>query len=76
MDTKQSPDLPSEPDLQEHQRLIDRAITRTAVRHIVRQAGRPGTARRVMTWQLLIIGFPALLITTAVAVLLLAGILP
>jgi hypothetical protein len=49
---------------------------RTAVRHIVPQAGRPGTARRVMTWQLLMIGFPALLITTAVAVLLLAGILP
>jgi hypothetical protein len=36
-----------EPDLQEHQRLIDRALTQTAVRHIARQAGHPapGPAR-------------------------------
>jgi len=76
MDTKQSSDLPPEPDLQEHQRLIDRAVTQTAVRHIARQVGRPGPARRVMIWQLVIVSFAALLILAAVAVLLFAGILP
>ena len=76
MDTKQSSDLPPEPDLQEHQRLIDRALTRTAVRHIARQAGRPDPAPRVMTWQLVIVSFAALLFIAAVAALLVAGILP
>jgi hypothetical protein len=73
MDTKHSSDLPPEPDLQEHQRLIDRALTQTAVRQITRQAGRPGPAPRVMTWQLAIVSFAALLIIAAVAVLLVAG---
>jgi hypothetical protein len=76
MDTKQSSDLPPEPDLQEHQRLIDRAITQAAVRHIARQAGRPGPAPRVMIWQLVMVSFAALLFIVAVAALLVAGILP
>jgi hypothetical protein len=49
MNTKQSSDLPPEPDLQEHQRLIGRALTQTAVRHFVREAGRSAPAPRVMT---------------------------
>ena len=56
-----------EPDLQEHQRLIDRALTQTAVRHIAREAGR-GPVPRVMTWEL-VIGFATLLIIAAIAVL-------
>jgi hypothetical protein len=61
---------PPEPDLQEHQRLIDRALTRTAVRHIARQAGHPAPAPRVMTWLVIVSLFIA-----AVAVLLVVGIL-
>jgi len=56
-----------EPDLQEHQRLIDRALTQTAVRHFVREAGSRSVSR-VMTWEL-VIGFATLLIIAAIAVL-------
>ena len=52
----------------EHQRLIDRALTQTAVRHIAREAGR-GPVPRVMTWQLVTASFVALLIIAAIAVL-------
>jgi hypothetical protein len=63
---------PPEPDLQEHQRLIDRALVQTAVRHFVREAGsRP--VLRVMTWEL-VIGFATLLVIAAIAVLV-VGIL-
>ena len=61
-----------EPDLQEHQRLINRALTQTAVRHFVREAGN-GPVSRVMTWEL-VIGFAALLVIAAIAVLV-VGIL-
>jgi len=70
MDTKQSSDLPPESNLREHQRLIDRAITQTAVRHIARQVGRPSPAPRLTIWQL--VSFIALLLA-AVAGLLVAG---
>jgi hypothetical protein len=69
-DTKQSSDLPLEPDLQEHQRMIDRALTQTAVRHIAREVGRPHPIARVMSWQLVTVGFVALLIIAAIAVLI------
>ena len=65
---------PSEPvtapelDLREHQRLIDRALTRTAVRHIAHEAGH-GPVPLVMTWQLVTASFVALLIIAAIAVL-------
>jgi hypothetical protein len=75
MKSKQPPGEPMtapEPDLQEHQRLIDRALTQTAVRHIAREAGR-GPVPRVMTWEL-VIGFATLLIIAAIAVLV-VGIL-
>jgi len=61
-----------EPDLQEHQRLINRALTQTAVRQIAREAGS-GPVTRVMTWEL-VIGFAALLVIAAIAVLV-VGIL-
>ena len=73
MDTRQSSDLPPEPDLQEHQRLIFRALTQTAVRHIARQAGHPGPAPHVMTW-LMMVSFAAPLFIAAIAILLVAGI--
>jgi hypothetical protein len=66
-DTKQSCDLP--PDLQEHQRMIDRALTQTTVRHIAREVGRPHPIAPVMSWQLVTVGFVALLIIAAIAVL-------
>jgi hypothetical protein len=37
--------------------------------HIAREAGRPGPIPRVMTWQLVIVSFVALLIIAAIAVL-------
>ena len=56
-----------EPDLQEHQRLIDRALTQTAVRHIAREAARPGPVPLVMV---VMVTFVSLLMMAAVLVLL------
>ena len=72
MKPKHPPGGPPEPDLREHQRLINRALTQTAVRQIAREAGS-GPVTRVMTWEL-VIGFAALLVIAAIAVLV-VGIL-
>jgi len=59
-----------EPDLQEHQRRIDRALAQNAVGHIAREAGHPGPVPLVMTWLLVMVSFVALLIVAAIAVLI------
>ena len=40
--------------MQEHQRLIHHALTQTAVRHFVREAGHSVPASRVMTWLVIV----------------------
>ena len=56
-----------EPDLQEHQRLINRARLQTAVRHIAREAARSGPVPLVMV---VMVTFVSLLMMAAVLVLL------
>ena len=67
MDTKQSSDLPPEPNLQEHQRLINRARLQTAVRQVAREAARPGPVPLVMV---VMVTCVSLLMMAAVVVLL------
>jgi hypothetical protein len=59
--------LPPEPDLQEHQRLINRALRQNAARHLARSAQNAGAP----TWGVLV--SVGVLFIAAVAALLVAS---
>jgi hypothetical protein len=67
MNRKQSPDLTPEPDLQEHRRLITRALTQNVA--------RPGPDPGATTWQVVLVSVGlAVLFIAAGAALFLASV--
>ena len=66
METKQPVDLALEPDLQEHRRLINRALARNAAREMARVAQEAGAPRCMV---LVSVGAGALLIAAVAALI-------
>jgi hypothetical protein len=67
MNTKQSSNLTPEPDLQEHRRLINRALTQTAARHLACSAQNADAS----IWPLVLVVFAAVVLSIAAGVALL-----